>query len=284
VDIWDAVLPVIAENSRVSQCLVDAGSSTPDAVLRTRAALADAKQQRAEAVRVRDAARGAFNLLLDQPDETPMPTAPGEASMTGKSLFDAPSISLDLALQSSARREERQMASAAASGAHAQQRAATAGFVPSVGVAADYGIQGDRYHFDRNHDVATASVVVSWNLFSGGQDMARREAADAAQRSAELQAAEIDRQIALDVRTAWDAVRVAREALAAADERVNAASAAFHLIDRRYTEGLTSYLEWSDARAQLTSAQLNQVQTGFLLAARGIDLERAAALRNIPIN
>jgi outer membrane protein TolC len=171
------------------------------------------------------------------------------------------------------------MAVAAIDGARASGRAASSAFLPSVAVALDYGVQGNRYHFDRGHDVTLASVVLQWNVFNGGQDGARREAAYAARADADLQRADIDRQIALDVRIAWDAAQVAREAVSAATARVDAARSAFKLVDRRYTEGLTSRLEWSDARAQLTAAELNEVVTRYSLAARGVDLERAASLR-----
>ena len=176
------------------------------------------------------------------------------------------------------------MAGAAVEGARAQGRAATSAFLPTVSVALDYGVQGNRYRFDRANDVLIGSVVLQWNLFNGGQDVARRDAARAAQRGAEMQRSEIGRQIDLDVRTSWDAVQATRESLVAATARLAAARSAFSLVDRRYTEGLTSYLEWSDARAQLTAASLNEVQTRYALAARGVDLERAAALRTINPN
>jgi outer membrane protein TolC len=278
VEIWDATLPVIEESARVSQCLVDAGTVTPDAVLRARAALADARQQRAEAVRLRDAALGALNLILDRPIDSPAP------ALSDASLPPPPSTTLADALAASARREEWSMAGAAVTGARAQGRAASSAFLPTVSVALDYGVQGNRYRFNRDNDVLIGSVVLQWNLFNGGQDAARRDAAGAAQRGAELQRAEIGRQIDLDVRTSWDAVQVAREALDAATARLVAARSAFTLVDRRYAEGLTSYLEWSDARAQLTAASLNEVQTRYALAARGVDLERAAALRAIHPN
>jgi outer membrane protein TolC len=278
VEVWDATLIVLRENLRVAQRCVDAGSITPDAVQRARAATADVEQQRAEAIRLREAARGAVNLLLDQPDEAPL-SLPADAEVLWQS-----DIALDAALQSGRTREERRAVMAAADGARAQGKAANSAFLPSLTFAADYGIQGNDYAFDRRHDVAMASVVLSWNLFNGGQDVARRQAANAASREASLQAAEVDRNITLHVRTAWDAVQVARTAVSAAEARVNAAQSAFNLIDRRFTEGLASHLEWSDARAQLTASQLNHVLTRYQMAARGIELERAAALRELPNN
>jgi outer membrane protein TolC len=92
---------------------------------------------------------------------------------------------------------------------------------------------------------------------------------------------EADRMIALDVRTAFDAVSVARDGLTAATARTDAARRAFQMVDRRFNEGLASHLEWADARSQLTAAELNLVMSRYSLVARYVDLERAAALRAI---
>ena len=276
VDIYDAALRVVTENQRVAERLVGAGSATGDAVYRARAGVADVQQQRAESARLRDAALGALNLLLDRDADTPVAMLPDSL------LPELRPLTLDEALLAAQRREERSQAAAGAAAARAQGRAAASTFLPSLAIAADYGVQGADYHFDTNHDAAMASVVLQWNLFNGGQDAMRRQVAASARRSMDLRAAEADRMIALDVRTAFNAVAVARQGLAAATARVDAARRAFQLVDRRFNEGLASHLEWADARSQVTAAELNLVMSRYALVARGVDLERAAALRAIP--
>ncbi|MHB1097603.1 MAG: TolC family protein [Gemmatimonadaceae bacterium] len=275
VDIYDAALRVVNENQRVAERLVGAGSATGDAVYRARATVADVQQQRAEATRLRDAALGALNLLLDRDATTPV------AMLDDAQLPELRPLTLDEALVAAQRREERAQVAAGTAAARAQGRAATSGFLPMLAVAADYGVQGSEYHFDTNHDAGMASIVLQWNLFNGGQDAMRRQQASSAQRAMVLRGAEADRMIALDVRTAFDAVDVARQGLAAATARVDAARRAFQMVDRRFTEGLAPHLEWADARQQFTAAELNLVMTKYALAAKYVDLERAAALRRI---
>ena len=276
VEIYDATVTVVAENQRVAERLVGAGSATGDAVYRARAAVADVQQQRADAVRLRDAALGMLNLLLDRDADTPV------AMLGDAQLPELRPLTLDEALTAALRREERAQTAAGSAAARAQGRAAAATFLPSLALAADYGVQGAEYHFDRDHDAAIASVVLQWNLFNGGQDATRREAAASARRTMALRSADADRMIALDVRTSFDAVGVARAGLVSATARLDAARRAFQMVDRRFTEGLASHLEWSDARAQLTAAELNLVLSKYTLAARVVDIERAAALRAIP--
>jgi outer membrane protein TolC len=275
VEIWDASLPVLAENQRVAERLLAAGTLTADAVFRARAAKADGDQQRADAERIRDAALGALNLMLDREATTPVP------ALAESCLPDAPALTLEQAHASSLRREERFQAEAGAAAARAQQRAASSAFLPTVSLAADYGLQGADYRLDANHDAAMISVVLSWNLFNGGQDATRRQVAASAGRAIALRAGEIDRMITLDVRNAWNALAVSRQGLLSAAARLDAARRAFQLVDRRFNEGLATHLEWSDARSQFTAAELNLVLGRYTHAARVVDLERAAALRRI---
>src|SRR5256712_742689 len=75
---------------------------------------------------------------------------------------------------------------------------------------------------------------------------------------------------------------VARAAITTADARLEAARRTFELVRRRYEEGVASPIEFVDARTAYTSAQLNRVVTAYRYAMRWVELERAAALREVP--
>ena len=148
--------------------------------------------------------------------------------------------------------------------------------------AASYGVQGDRYRFNRNSDVALASVVLGWNLFNGTQDAARREQALASRTEAEYRKREAERAVRVEVQNAWEAVNAAQSLLASANDRLSSAQRAFTLVQRRYAEGLATQIEFLSARSAFTNAALNQVITQFTVATRVVELERAAALRVLP--
>lgn len=274
VDVWDATLAVLDENVRVTERLAAAGQGTVDAIYRARADRDEAAQQRADAERRRDAARRTLNLLLDRDEETPV-------AVVDDSTLLAPlpgdrSASLSTATQ---RREELRQAALGLDAAARQRQLAGASFLPTLVLAGEWGIQGDRYRFDGSGNVALASLVLQWNLFNGGQDAARREQATLEQRKAALRQREAERAVARDVADAWDAALVARQALATADSRVEAARRSFTLTARRYEEGLAPHLEFVAARSALTQAELNVVLTRFTYAARRVELERATAQR-----
>ncbi len=277
VETLETMLPVLDENLRVSERLVGAGQATPDVVLRARAERSELLQQIADAHRQRDAVRRSFNLLRNA-------DANAAITMTEDSvLLGELSLSRDALLaRALGQREELQQAQGGIRIARAQQRIAGAGLLPSVALSASYGVQGDAYRFNRKNDVALANFVLSWNLFNGGQDMARREQAAFARDEATYRRREAELGVRLQVENATDAVETARAALLAANDRQVSARRAFSLVERRYAEGLATQIEFLSARSSFTSAALNQVITRYTLAARQVELERAAALRSLP--
>jgi len=277
VELYRSTLELVRENVRVNERLLANGTITPEAVLRARAELSEVEQQLAEAEERRDAARRAWNLLLDRPLDAPVPVIADSAL-----AFELPGSPDDLVRVALARREELEQTTWGERAAEAQERAATASFLPSVSLGVDYGVQGQEYRFDRDNDVLVASVVMQWNLFNGGQDHARRQRAELEARRARTQRTEIARRIELQVRQTYDAARVARGAMGTAADRLAAARRAFELVARRREEGIASQIEFIDARTAYTRAELNEILTRYAYATRWVDLERAAALRELP--
>jgi outer membrane protein TolC len=276
VEVQAATLALVDEQQRVAERRLAAGAATPDVVLRARADRAEVAQQLAEAEAQREAARRAFNQLRNRPLEEPVP-------LLADSLFDSPLPDDPDALvaHALARREELRQAERGESAARAQERAARAAFLPTVGVGVDYGIQGRDYRWNGRSDFLVLSLVGSWNLFNGGQDAARREQAALEVERARLRGREGAQQVELQVRTAWDQARVARAALATADERLAAAERTHALVRRRWEQGLAPQVELLDARSAFTRAALNQAITRYAYAGRWVELERAAALREL---
>lgn len=274
VETLESARMVLDENLRVSERLVSAGQATPDVVLRARAERSDVLQQIAEAERQRDASRRAFNRLRNRDADAPIALADDSTLATGSDRArDA------LEAHAIAHREELQQAAGFVRLADAQRRIAQGAFLPTVALSASYGVQGERYRFDRQSDVALASLVFSWNVFNGGQDVSRREQAGFARDEASARRAEAEQAVRTDVRNAHDALRVARVAVTAARDRLASAERAFTLVERRYANGLASQVDFLSARAAFTAAALNDVITRYGLAARAVDLERAAATR-----
>lgn len=277
-ELYRATLPLVDENVRVNERLLANGTVTPEAVLRARAERSEVVQQLADAEQQHSAALRAFNMLLDRPFDTPVEMLPDSALDTVVDV--ARGLTLDaLVRHALAARDELRQADYAITAATAQEKAATFAFLPTVAVALDYGVQGETYQFDRDHDALAASVVVEWNVFNGGRDEARRQQAAIGATRARVASREIARRVELDVRQAYDALHVAETAIATAQDRVAASRRSFELTSRRHAEGMASQIEFIDARTAYTRAELNLILTRQSYAVRAAELERAAALR-----
>jgi outer membrane protein len=268
-----ATRTLLEEQVRVMSRLVEAGRATPDALSRARAELSEAQQRESEAAQLADASRQSFALIVGRAITDSVEVLPAEAL----ALDALPT--LEEALRSAlADREELRAIEAGKRVADAQASVARGSYLPNLAVALDYGVQGNEYRFRRDADFTLVSIVASWNLFNGGRDAARVQQAQLDAVRIALQGEDLRRSVELQVRLAWQAAAVAKQAIETAAAQETAADRTYQLVRRRAEEGLASPLELSEARVQHTAAQLNTVFTTFDYYLRRIDLDRAAAL------
>jgi outer membrane protein TolC len=276
VELYRSTLPLLDENLRVAERLVARGTATPDAVLRARAERGETQQALDEAAVRSQAAMRRFNQLLNRGLDTPVEVLPDSV------LAFALSVDEDEAVRRAlAGREELRQSDAGIAAAESQVRLAGAARLPTVALAVDYGFQGSDYRLSTDDDFAVASVVVQWNAFNGGQTGARRQQARISADQARAGRAQAEQQIELQVRTAYRSAEVARGAIATATDRLAAARRTYELVERRYQEGIAPQIELIDARTAYTSAGLNLILTRYDYAARWVEVERAAALRDL---
>lgn len=271
-DLRAATKALIEEQVRVVTSLVGTGRATPDALSRVRAELSEAVQREAESAQLAQATAQSFNMLLGRPLTDPIVMVDGAAL----GFDDLPALE-DAIASAKGQREELHALDAARRASDAQRKAAQAAFLPTLAVALDYGVQGNEYRFSRDADFTVISVVASWNLFNGGRDAARAEQASIASRRFALQSEDTRRGVELQTRLAWQAAAVARAAISTAADQRAAAERTWDLVRRRAEEGLASPLELSEARTQLTAAEINEVFTTYDYYLRRVELDRAAA-------
>lgn len=273
VAIWTSALGVLDEQLRVTERLVATGLATPDAALRVRAERSAVAQSRDEAARLEEAARQAFNVLVDRPLDAPLALLPDDALGLGTLPDAAPAQER----AGRARAELRQL-DAAGAATDAQARAARSAFLPTVAASLDYGWQGNAYDFQPGRDFSIGSIVLSWSLFNGGQDQRRVEAARLESERYRALRRQAERQVSLEVAVTHAAARVADGARRTAQDRVDAAQKAWDLVRLRRETGAATLLEALDARHALTQAQLNRLVTTYDYYQRCAQFERAAAL------
>jgi outer membrane protein len=270
LDIYTETLALANENARVNDSLFRNGKITRDLVYRAEADQLEVQQALLDARNGERLAQSYVNLLRNAPFSRELPSAPVADTDLAR-LRDAlaprsakPELALaDLQDSAVATRAELRQADATAMAAAAAEHLARAAFQPQLGFALDYGIQGEQYRFNSAEHFVLASVVLRFNLFSGGADRAGVAAARAALHAARSARALQEQQVRFQVQQARQDLEAAQASLDTAAKRADAASAAFRIAERKRDLGQINQAEFIDARRALTDARLNLNITRF---------------------
>lgn len=123
---------------------------------------------------------------------------------------------------------------------------------------------------------------VAWPLFDGFRAKGNIDLAQANARIAEIQLTQEREAVAVEVAAARGILDRARSQFAARQQSVGEADEAFKLASLRFTRGLDTQLEVSDAQLALLTAQTNEARAIFDLVLASADLARALG-RPIPL-
>ena len=118
-------------------------------------------------------------------------------------------------------------------------------------------------------------INVSWPLFDGLRTKGNIDLAQAQARIANIQLAQEREAVALEVALARANVERARSQFAARQLSVSEANEAFSLASLRFSRGLDTQIEVSDAQLALLTAQTNEARAIFDLVLASTDLARA---------
>ena len=131
-------------------------------------------------------------------------------------------------------------------------------------------------------DRANWTMGVSMNLpiMTGGRQKGDQAVAQAELEQSRLQRRQVEEMAALDTRSAWAELVAARAAWEATSGTIQQAQRAYQIADVRFTNGVSTQLELSDARLSLQLAEANRT-----VAARDLQVARArvALLPNLPV-
>ncbi len=272
LEIFESTEDLLNENLRVSKSLYENNKVTIDVVYRAETELAKLRQQTEEALSNEKTAKAYFNFLLNRGQEMEIVTHSVIQSYAG---ID---ITLEEAVKAALRkREEIQQIGFAGQAADDNVSLNKSKFLPSLVFAAGYGFQGDEYKFTSEDDYWTASLVFKWNLFRGFQDHLRIEQSELDKKNLELKKLELENQISLQVRKAYYDLEVAQRSIEAAELQERTANKSFEIVHKKFGAGMSSQIEFIDARSTLTNARLNNVITQYREMISIAELEKAIA-------
>jgi outer membrane protein len=263
---------LLEEGVRLSESLFKNHKVTEEVVFRSRAELSGLEQHRAEAEKNMRLAASYFNFLLNRPLDTEIEVTPGNHKPVFKTYdFET------LVARSLENRGEFRQVRGAIDAAHHTAGLHRSSFLPTVTAVFDYGFQGEKYSFTGADDYWMGSLVLSWNLFRGGQDAARKKQALYREKQLEAQQAQLENQVRLQVKEAYHNVEVAKKAVISSEETLKSCKQAFFIVSRKYKEGMVPQIEYIKAQNDHTNAGINRIIAVYDYHIREAQLERVSA-------
>jgi outer membrane protein TolC len=269
--IYEKTTELLQENLRISQSLFKNQQATEEVVFQARAELAALQQKCTEADKNKKLAAAYFNFLLNRPLESPIEQIDDQKLSFYYEIN--PEAAENSALE---KRLEFQQLQQGIEAARQGVRLATTSYLPGITGVFDYGFQGEQYRITEKDDYWMGSVIFQWNLFKGFQDEAERSRAKIELASLETQVCEIKNKIKLEFKEACDNLEVARQTINAAAEQVNSARMSFHIVHKKYQEGMAPQIEFIHARTMLTNAEINDVISRYDYQVKYAEFERVA--------
>lgn len=238
---------------RVNERLLENDKITPDVVYRAKAQDAKTDGEIVEARRQRQVAHTYFNYLIGQSSDSPVVI---NDSVDVLPEFDSFEDLLSDALKN---REELDQLEILGEASDYNVRMKSSGILPSLVAAAEYGFQGERYRFNGDYDYAMVSIVMRWDLFEGFQKKEQLKQALLDRQNLELEEQDAVKKIEIEVFDGWYGFKAAEAAMHTSVLEEQAMRKAFDIIIRKYENGQSSLLEYTDAHTQWSQSIMNRI-------------------------
>lgn len=274
IGIFDNALRVVEENLRVNRSLLANGKGLPAYVSRAESELMQVENQLRSASNDRLNARAYFNFLLNKPLDDSIEIVEPDINLA---LSQLPSTEIN----DVSRREELKKLSIVRD-INLQVLKMNQSFrAPRVNVFLDLAAQGFDFNVNRKSFYYLGGLQVQVPIFTGRRNLHAIAQTKLDGRSLQLSSEQASRQLQLAALVSRHAINTANSSYRTAIKQESAAAQYFKLIDRGYKEGVNSFIEFLDARTQLTNAQLQVAIQQYKVFAALADYERQIASYSI---
>ncbi len=146
-----------------------------------------------------------------------------------------------------------------------EEKVATSGYLPEVGVMARYEWY-DRVAFGNNNRSGSVMAVAKINLLRGGSDKAARAAARYQTASFESDIHRFEEGVRLQVQQAWQDLMTSRARHTTATAALESARESLRVREERFKQGLDKMIDLLDAETQLREAQVRELVARYDIA------------------
>lgn len=238
------ILRRLEENLRLVELRFEGGRENKGAFLVTRAAVAQARFERLQALQALTSAQAQLSTVTGQRaadlranSSVPVTSPPPRPDFTALAQH-TPEVRDAIARERSAA---------------ADVQLARAGFYPSVDLGGSVAREGDNWY--PNGDRRSVNATISIPIFSGGRDIYGVRGAVAAQDAVQADRANVERQTVVRLTQTYASYTESVERLAVDREFVAANETRANIARARYQNGLISFEDWDRAESDLILRQ-----------------------------
>ncbi len=249
---WDAARVSLESAESImkqAQSRVQTGLSVEADLLRSQVYLATARQREIESRGQLDIARARLNRLMGDPLEA----TPGETAVLKP-------VNLPVATEESLRAEQRQHRPdyqgllVELHQAELEVRSRKAEYLPAIGGFASWEMDNPSLSSYGGNNW-TAGLSLRWNIFAGGADADRIEAARHRLEAKKRQVAALESGMALEIHSAMVQYRSAEQQVEAAQAAEAQSQESLRILKNRYEAGLATMTDLLSAESQRAAAR-----------------------------
>lgn len=267
VQIYSSSLDLVKENLRVSRSLLANGKSLPAYVSRAEAEVFQVEAQLTSATEQVKRAEAWFNALLNRKMEAPIDAE--EIKLAG---FVKPTDSLN-----SAGREELRQLSLLRSVQDETRKLNQSFRTPKLNAFLDLAAQDFNFRVRNQSFFYLGGLQFTMPIYSAGRNRLKIKQTELDLQQTDFNVQDVKNKLDVAVFQAKSNVNTAYDRYLSSLKQEEAAKQYFRLIERGYKEGVNIFIEWLDARNQLTQAQIQKEVVFYTYLNALAELERQTA-------
>ena len=268
--IFQNALDIVNQNLRVNESLLKNGKGLPAYVSRAESELKHVTTQLQNAINEQRNAKAYFNFLLNR-ELT-------DSILIAEPLLDESKLPLLNANSDNVAAREELKSLEIASGINQNVLKMNRSFrTPKLNAFLDLASQGYDFKVNSKSLFYLGGLQLQVPIFTGKRNLYKIEQTTIEGEAIRTNTAQVKQQLELAAFVSRNSIVTAYNNYRAAIKQQEAATNYFKLIDRGYKEGVNSFIEFLDARNQLTTAGLQAVISKYRVFSAVADYERQTA-------
>jgi outer membrane protein len=270
IRILEGALSIVKQNLKLNESLLRNGKGLPAYVTRAESEVMDVENQLLNARNSEQNAVAYFNFLLNKPLKTNIVQEEIELKSSQMQQLLAKESNVLL-------REEIKSFNTASNISENILKMNRSFSKPRLNAFIDIAAQGFDFRVNRNSLFYLGGVQLQIPIYSGKRNLMKIKQTQYDLQSLKLSTEQLQEQLQLAVLQSLNNAQNAYNAYLTNMKKQESAAQYFKLMERGYTEGVNSFIEFLDARNQLTSSQLQLNISKYRFLAGIAEFERQTA-------